>query len=171
MIGIIYAQSQDGVIGDGQDMPWYLPEDLHHFKEITMNHPVFMGRKTWLSLPEPFRPLPGRENLVLTRSDPGAWSRGSITVSEIPQRDTLWIIGGGEVYNAYLDHADIIEVTVIDCLIKNDLGDKAVLAPEIPPGFRKYSDTGWMESEKGHLTLGGNYPHPLRYKFQSYRKP
>lgn len=91
-------------------------------------------------------------------------------MSEIPQRDTLWILGGGEVYSAYLNYADTIEVTVIDCLIKNDLGDKAVLAPEIPPGFTKHSDTGWMESEKGHLTLGGNYPHPLRYKFQSYRR-
>ena len=51
MLGAIWAQSLDGVIGDGAGMPWHIPEDLTHFREITTGHPVLMGRRTWLSLP------------------------------------------------------------------------------------------------------------------------
>ena len=96
MIGAIWAQSRNGVIGDGQGMPWHIPEDLKHFKAVTLGQPVIMGRRTWESLP--FKPLPGRENLVLSSRDPGEWSAGATVITEIPQEG--WIIGGGEVYRA-----------------------------------------------------------------------
>ncbi|MEJ3403409.1 dihydrofolate reductase [Rathayibacter sp. YIM 133350] len=71
-VGLIWAQARDGVIGSGGLMPWHLPEDLAHFKQVTMDGPVIMGRRTWDSIPERFRPLPGRRNIVVTRSP--AWS-------------------------------------------------------------------------------------------------
>ena len=66
MISLIVAMSQNGVIGKAGKLPWHLPEDLRHFKELTMGHPIIMGRKTFESLPK--KPLPGRKNIVLTRS-------------------------------------------------------------------------------------------------------
>ncbi|MGO1834016.1 MAG: dihydrofolate reductase, partial [Actinomycetaceae bacterium] len=71
--GAIWAQSLDRVIGDGASMPWHIPEDLAHFTRVTSGSPVVMGRRTWLSLPERFRPLPGRTNIVLTSADPAGF--------------------------------------------------------------------------------------------------
>jgi dihydrofolate reductase len=66
-VGLIWAQSASGVIGRAGDIPWRLPEDMSHFKDLTMGHTVVMGRRTWESLPARVRPLPGRRNVVLTR--------------------------------------------------------------------------------------------------------
>ena len=74
-VGMIWAQTPDRVIGRDGTMPWHLPEDLAHFKEHTLGHPVIMGRRTWESFPERFRPLPGRTNIVIT-SSPGRVARG-----------------------------------------------------------------------------------------------
>jgi dihydrofolate reductase len=67
-LGAIWAQTKDGIIGRNGTMPWHVPEDLNHFKEITAGKPVIMGRRTWESLPEPYKPLPGRANVVITQS-------------------------------------------------------------------------------------------------------
>ena len=67
-IGLIWAQAHSRAIGRQSTIPWHLPEDLAHFKELTIGHPVIMGSKTWLSLPEQFRPLNGRTNLIVTRN-------------------------------------------------------------------------------------------------------
>lgn len=67
MVGLIWAQATSGVIGRGGDIPWRLPEDQAHFREITMGHTIVMGRRTWDSLPAKVRPLPGRRNVVLSR--------------------------------------------------------------------------------------------------------
>ena len=76
--GLIWAESHGGVIGRDGGMPWHVPEDLAHFKEVTLGAPVIMGRKTWESLPPRFRPLPGRANIVVTRqADWAAAGRGA----------------------------------------------------------------------------------------------
>ena len=67
-VALVAAVARGGVIGRDGGLPWRLPEDLAHFREVTMGHPVVMGRRTWESLPERFRPLPGRRNVVVTRS-------------------------------------------------------------------------------------------------------
>src|SRR5512135_1460265 len=67
IVGLVWAQSTSGVIGRGGDIPWRVPEDLARFKQLTMGHPVVMGRRTWESLPPRVRPLPGRRNVVLSR--------------------------------------------------------------------------------------------------------
>lgn len=81
-VGMIWAQARDGAIGRSGTMPWYLPEDLAHFKQQTWGTPVVMGRLTWESLPERFRPLPGRENVVVTR-DPSYDASGAVVVSSV----------------------------------------------------------------------------------------
>ena len=70
-ICLIYAQAANAVIGKDGTMPWHLPEDLAHFRQRTQGCAVVMGRTTWDSLPERFRPLPGRTNIVVTRNPPG----------------------------------------------------------------------------------------------------
>ena len=68
-LALIWAQAHDRVIGAGGVMPWHLPEDLEHFRELTGTDPVVMGRRTWESLPERYRPLPGRANIVVLTPD------------------------------------------------------------------------------------------------------
>ena len=68
MINIIVAASTNMVIGKNNDLPWYLPTDMKHFKDITKGHIVVMGRKCWESIPEKYRPLPNRTNFVVTRN-------------------------------------------------------------------------------------------------------
>ena len=80
-LGAIWAQTDAGIIGRNGDMPWYAPEDLAHFKKVTLGAPVIMGRRTWESFPPRFRPLPGRTNIVISRS-----------VTEAKERDgALWV--------------------------------------------------------------------------------
>lgn len=70
---------------------------MAHFKELTVGHPVLMGRATWESLPPRFRPLPGRRNLVLTR-DPGYRAEGAEVVTALPTGFDGWVIGGAQIY-------------------------------------------------------------------------
>ncbi|WP_425280681.1 dihydrofolate reductase [Leucobacter insecticola] len=81
-LGMIWAQSRNGAIGRDGDMSWHLPEDLAHFKRVTLGAPVIMGRRTWESLPERFRPLPGRANIVVSR-DPAYRADGATVVSSL----------------------------------------------------------------------------------------
>ena len=120
-IRMMWAQTSDGVIGDGDSMPWHIPEDLAHFRDTTMGAPVIMGRRTWDSLPERFRPLPGRRNIVLSRSlaaedVPGAELAHSLESALVLLADepVAWIIGGGRVYREALRLADKCEVTEVD---------------------------------------------------------
>ena len=97
------------MIGANGALPWHLPEDLKLFRERTTGSTVVMGRRTWESLPERFRPLPGRTNVVLT-SDPG-WSaegarRAGSVDDVLAEPGAVWVIGGGAVYAAFLPHAD-----------------------------------------------------------------
>lgn len=74
-LGAIWAQVTDGVIGRNGTMPWHVPEDLKHFQQTTAGKPVIMGRRTWESLPEPYKPLPGRMNIIVSRSVNGIEER------------------------------------------------------------------------------------------------
>lgn len=142
MIGLIWAQTEDGVIGHEGTMPWHLPEDLKHFKAVTLGSPVIMGRKTWDSLPENARPLPGRRNFVVTRntqwSHDGAEPHYSVadalrTAQEgLSGDDVVWVIGGSHIFAETLPHADRVEVTFIKSAVRGDtfapaLGDEWML--------------------------------------------
>ena len=117
-IVLIAAMGREREIGANNALLWHLPEDLAHFKAITLGKPVLMGRKTWDSLPTRFRPLPGRRNLVLTR---GAAIEGADTVRSLDEAlalcagtAELCVIGGAEVYALSLPRADRLELTEVD---------------------------------------------------------
>lgn len=175
MLGAIWAQSLDGVIGDGVVMPWHVPEDLKHFKEVTMGAPVIMGRKTWESLNPKFRPLPGRENIVLSSRKPGEWSAGATVVKDIDAAlhatlDDAWIIGGGQLYSSALERVDTIELTLMGVQVGDAYGDDAVLAPSVPEAFSLSADSDWLTSASGRLTIPGQPPSelPMKYRFLTY---
>lgn len=172
MLGAIWAQSLDGIIGDGADMPWHVPEDLAHFKDVTTGAPVIMGRKTWESLNPRFRPLPGRDNIIISRRAPGEWSAGASVSRAVPELDEAWIIGGGQLYAATIDQVDHIEITLMGANIGDAYGDAAVFAPEVPSTFGLSSSTDWLTSEKGHLTVPGRPPSelPIKYRFLTYER-
>lgn len=178
MLGAIWAQSLDGIIGDGAVMPWHVPEDMAHFKEITMGAPVIMGRRTWESLPERFRPLPGRDNYVVSSCEPGAWSAGARVTSDVSQirdvlsRDDGWIMGGGQLYAHTIDEVDIIEITLMGVHVGDVYGNDAVFAPEVPEQFGLSDSTDWLISSRGHLTIPGHAPSdlPMKYRFLTYKR-
>ncbi|MDO5076293.1 dihydrofolate reductase [Corynebacterium sp.] len=153
MLRAIWAENLDGVLGDGTRMLWHVPEDLAHFKRLTSGFPVIMGRRTWESLP--FRPLPGRQNIVLSTRNPGKWSVGANVVTQLP--DEGWIIGGGEVYAATLPLVHSVERTLID--VPTPTADNLVYAPTLPETFECVAESEWMESHTG-----------VRYRFQTWRR-
>ena len=104
---VIAAVARNGVIGKDNRLPWHLPADLKHFKALTTGHTVIMGRKTWESLPERFRPLPGRQNIVVTRNA-GYAASGATVVNSLADAvaaasgSEAFVIGGAELYQACL---------------------------------------------------------------------
>jgi dihydrofolate reductase len=149
---MVWAQARGGVIGANAALPWHLPEDLALFRRLTMGSTVVMGRRTWESLPERFRPLPGRLNVVLT-SDEGWSAPGARPVHSVQQvldeHDACWVIGGGAVYASFLPHADRLVVTEVDVDVQGDTWatpldaawTRTVRTPE----------SGWSASESGGL--------------------
>lgn len=118
-IEIIVARSVvDNAIGKNNKLLWNIPEDLANFKKITYGHHVVMGRKTWESLPEKFRPLPGRQNIVISRDidykAPGAEVMSVFDVANFahdnPQKK-IFIIGGGEIYKRFIPLASRMHIT------------------------------------------------------------
>ncbi len=115
-VALIVAMDLDRGIGKNNDLMWHLPEDMKFFKETTSGHVVVMGRKNFESIPEKFRPLPNRENVVLTRNNNYACEGVEVfndfitlmtTYSDEKSR-TVFIIGGGEIYKLALE-ADILD--------------------------------------------------------------
>ncbi|MGA9492036.1 MAG: dihydrofolate reductase [Mycobacterium sp.] len=157
-LGLIWAQSTSGVIGRDGGIPWQLPEDLAHFKEVTTGHTVVMGRRTWDSLPAKFRPLPGRRNVVVTRQSDFT-AEGATVVGEIDDALTepeTWVIGGEQIYTLALPRADRCEVTEIDIEIPRDDGD--AIAPVLDEAWVG-TPGEWQTSDAG-----------LRYRFHSYHR-
>ena len=158
-INMIFARAANGVIGSNNRLPWHLPEDMAHFKQLTQGCPVIMGRKTWDSLPVRFRPLPGRANVVITRQ-PGWLAPGAQTVSNISQAIALchaspevWIIGGAQIYALAEPLAQRVEVTEIAQDFEGD-----AYAPTL--------GTQWVEaSRERHTSSNG-----LNFSFISYNK-
>jgi dihydrofolate reductase len=160
-VALVWAQAEGGVIGRDGGLPWHLPEDLAHFKTLTMGSTVVMGRATWDSLPPRFRPLPGRHNVVLSRTPgwaaDGATAAGSLTEALTAASGDLWVIGGASVYQEAMAVADRLVVTEIDAAFAGD-----AYAPQVgaawQPVHRDPVD-GWLESRTG-----------LRYRFITYTR-
>jgi dihydrofolate reductase len=125
---LIAAMGRNNVIGIGNDIPWRgkLPADMAHFQRLTMGSTVVMGRKTWESIPAKYRPLPGRDNIVLTRDQKYDTKGGASVVTDALGTLTrmhskqIFIIGGAEVYKQFLPVADKLELTIVDTLSAGD---------------------------------------------------
>ena len=124
MIALIAAIAKNNCIGNHGEIPWHLPEDMKRFKELTMGKIVLMGRKTWESLPEKWRPLPGRKNIVITRQEPYSVASNvevfhtvEEAISTHPTED-IFIIGGAEIYRQTIDQADTLCITHVDKMWK-----------------------------------------------------
>ena len=165
-LNLIYARARNGVIGSQGGMPWHLPEDLAHLKRTTLGAPVIMGRKTWDSLPPRFRPLPGRQNIVVTRNahwqpeppaadaNAGALRADSLdaAVALCGAADEAWIIGGAELLALAAPAAERAIVTEIDAAFDGD-----TFVPELGPQ--------WVEiMRENHRSASG-----LNFSFATYR--
>lgn len=127
---LIVARAENGAIGKDGDLPWRLSDDLVHFKTTTKGCPVIMGRKTWESLP--VQPLPGRDNIVLSRDGqyaaPGARVYTSMSaaiaagraLSTAAGKTELFVVGGETIYAAALPFADRLYITEVETRIDGD---------------------------------------------------
>ena len=153
---LIYARAANGTIGRDGGLPWHIPADLKRFKALTMGKPMVMGRKTFESLPGL---LPGRRHIVLTR-DAGWCAEGAETATTphealtLAGEGTVAIIGGAAVFEAFLPHADCVELTQIHADYPGD-----TFMPPLGPD--------WVEDARQDHAAEGQYP---AYSFVSYRK-
>ena len=164
-LSLIAAVGKRNVIGREVDgvgtLPWHLPEDLKHFRAVTSGKPVIMGRKTWESLPEKFRPLPGRLNIVISRSAsylaPGATVTDTVAraLDLCADAREAFVIGGAELYRQAIDNATQLILTEIDL----EVADGDSFFPPIDPHQ-------WQEkSRSSHTAANG-----LNYAFVTYER-
>ena len=156
----IVAMAHRGAIGRAGTLPWRLPEDMAHFKAYTMEHPVIMGRKTWESIPK--RPLPGRRNIVISRSPvyeaEGAEVFPSVeaAIASCAPTEIPIVMGGAQIYSAAFPLCSKIVVTEID----TEVPDADTFFPEIDP-------TEWTRKEESELLTSKT---GLNYRFVTYSK-
>lgn len=160
-IVLVWAEARGGAIGRVGTIPWHLPEDLAHFKASTLGSPVVMGRRTWESLPERFRPLPGRPNVVVSR-DPSYIAEGAQRVpsltsalTELGDAERVCVIGGGQLYREAMHVATELVVTCIEL----DVPDADTFAPEIGPEWKLVESGDLLRSQSG-----------LGYRFGRWRR-
>jgi len=159
---LIVARAANGVIGRDNGMPWHLPADLAHFKRTTLGRPVIMGRRTWESIG---RPLPGRRNIVVTRSAnfpaAGAEVVGSLEAAwrAVADADEVFVIGGGQLYAEALPGADRIYVTEIGEAIEGD-----TRFPDLEP-------RDWKETLLGEHVPDERNAFPLRFRLLERARP
>lgn len=126
-VSLVAAVARGGVIGTGDSIPWHIPEDLAFFRDLTMGHPVVMGRRTWDSLPERFRPLPGRRNVVVTRNPAwvadGAERAASLddALRLVADAAEAFVIGGAEIFAAALPVADALVLTEVELDVEGEV--------------------------------------------------
>ena|SRR6056300_1223755 len=145
-IEMIVAVAENGVIGHQGDMPWRLPADLKHFKQITMGLPIIMGRLTWMSLG---RALPGRLNIVISGQDLNLPE--GVVQAKTPQAalaladsDRVMIIGGGQIYKAFEAQAELIHLTQVHA------------APEGDTFFALQNADAWRETARQSFAADEN---------------
>ncbi len=127
-ISLIAALTQNRVIGKNNDLPWHLPDDMRYFMQTTKQHHIIMGRKNYESIPEKFRPLPNRTNLVITRQinfvAPHCTVVNSLDkamdIAKANGEQELFVIGGAEIYNLAMPLADRLYLTEIQTDLDGD---------------------------------------------------
>ena len=155
---IVVAVDQKFGIGQNGVLPWHLPGDMKYFKEVTVKdssrsrqNVVIMGRKTWESIPDKFRPLPGRVNIVLTRDKNSVLPAGIFKVSDFEESldfavdikaGQVFVIGGAEIFKIAIEHP-CCQKLFITHIQKSFQCDR--FFPPLPPGFKEISRSGILQ--------------------------
>jgi len=161
MIAAIWAQDENGLIGKDDKLPWYLPDDLQFFKQMTENNTIVMGRKTFEGMGKNL--LPNRQTIVLT-SDKQYDGNGAIVMHSIEEvlnyaetfEGITFITGGGEIYKAFLPYTDVLYRTFIKAVFDGDT-------------YFPYIDWGeWniVSTSEGSVNAENPYPHD----FETYQR-
>jgi len=161
ILTLIAAVAENGVIGDRNALLWHISEDLKRFRQLTTGHPVIMGRKTFESLG---RPLPGRTNIVVTRTRTaveGCTAVDSLEeairrASAAPGGEESFIIGGAQLYAQALPVVERLRLTVVEHPYEGDTR------------FPEWDRSAWEIESVERFACGANYPHPFR--FENYRR-
>lgn len=159
-IVLIAAVARNGVIGRGNDLVFSDPADQRHFRAQTLGHPVVMGRRTWDSLPERFRPLPGRRNVVVSRQKnlqlPGAEVARGVpeALARLAESPRVFVIGGAQIYAVALPLAHTLVLTEVDAELEGD-----VLFP-------RWDRSLFEETERQPATSAAGVP----FAFVTYRR-
>lgn len=159
IVSLIAATAENRVIGRGGGLPWRLPDDLKHFKRLTVDHTVIMGRKTYDELG---RPLANRRNVVITRN-PEFRPAGVTVVPTLAEalalgatESEVFVIGGGEIYRLALPVADRLYLTIVHAEVEGDT--------TFPP----FDETAWaIDAEEFHPA---DDRHPHAFTFRTYRR-
>lgn len=182
-VNLIWAEARDkegrgGAIGYEGTMPWHLAEDMRYFKEITVSHPVIMGRRTWESIGPRFRPLPNRDNIVVSRNPdyraPGATVVPSLEDAldlarqeAIPDdgldRSEIWVIGGAQLFREAVAEANKVYVTLLDASVDADTYAPDIEALAETGAWTVTDESPWMKPAKAD---GG----VRRYRFRTYAR-
>lgn len=159
IISMIAAVSENMVIGRNNDLPWHLPDDMKYFMQTTKGHCVIMGRKNYESIPEKFRPLPNRVNIVVTRQKdfiaPGCMVVGSLEEAIDKGRERsneeIFLIGGAEIYKSGLAIANRLYLTEIKATIEGDVY------------FPSFNKTLWVEESRIHHFIDERHCHSFDF--------
>lgn len=156
---IIAAISENGIIGTNGQIPWRIPEDMKRFRQLTIPHPVIMGRKTYESIDTKFRPLSERKNIVLSRSWQGEegiyMARTMQEALDLASGNQAFVAGGGDIYNMFLSIADSMEITRVHQHYQGDTNFPTIDWDE----WELENDSGVAKSKTG-----------IDYSFLSYSR-
>ena len=164
IVSLIAAVSENRVIGKNNDLPWHLPDDMKYFMKTTSSHYVIMGRRNYESIPEKFRPLPNRTNIVVTRQ-PGFKALGCAVVHSIDEglelarranQEEVFIIGGAEIYRQSLAVASRLYLTEIKAHVDGDTH------------FPMFDKGQWKEISRVHHPV--DHRHIFAFDFVIYEK-
>jgi len=159
IISLIAALTRNRVIGKDNDLPWSLPDDMKYFMQTTKGHHVAMGRKNYESIPEKFRPLPNRTNIVVTRQKdlqlPGCnvvnSLEAAVDIARSAGEPELFIIGGSTIYQLGMPIADRLYLTEIDAELEGDTH------------FPAFNQTHWKEVSRRHHPADNRHAFPFDF--------
>lgn len=159
IISLIAALTHNRVIGKDNDLPWHLPDDMKYFMQTTKGHHVVMGRKNYDSIPEKFRPLPNRTNIVVTRQKdlklPGCLVvnalEEAVAIARNAGESELFIIGGSTIYRLGLPFADRLYLTEIDAELDGDTH------------FPAFNRKDWKEVSRKHHPADDRHAFPFDF--------
>jgi dihydrofolate reductase len=161
MLSIIAAMSEDRVIGRNGTLPWHLPADLKHFKELTLGHAIIMGRRTFESIG---KPLPGRTSIVLSHKEslgvPGVLTARSIeeAVELAPGDAEVFVIGGHEVFQSALPTADRMYITLVHTAV-----------PDGDVHFPPFDEADWTLVDERHVPADEKNAHAMTFRMYEKR--